>query len=316
MSRILVTGAGGFIGRHLVQRLKRDGHFVRAVGGGRLALPVDADERRAADLRELACAEYYARGIDEVYHLAANMGGIGYLSGADSQMMRDNLLLDTSVLEGARMAGVKHFLYASSACVYPSSLCDGRALREEDAIPASPATAYGWGKLVGERLALKYASDYAIAVRVARLHTIYGPGEDFGDRGKVIGSLCRKVAEAQDGGTIEVWGNGTQRRTFCFVSDAVDALVLLMASDAEAARVVNVGGERLFSVQDVAKLVALAAGKKLDAFYDHTKPTGADARGCDVTRMYSLGWDPLITLANGIAATYQTVRAQLGERAR
>ncbi len=307
--RVLVTGAGGFIGGHLVRRLVADGHRVcgadiRLSDDGRS----DAHHFSVVDLREYA----NAAECDHVYQLAADMGGIGYITASHAEIMRNNVLINANMLEASRLAGVKRYLFTSSACVYPRSLkmaTDAETLEEGDVMPADPEPGYGWEKLFSEQMTKAYERDHGLDVRIVRNHTIYGPGEKFdGERGKVVSTLCRKVAECADGGTIDVWGDGEQTRTFLYVEDAVDALVRVMAS--EHSEPMNLGSEDLVSINDLVAEIIRLSGKRINVRHIEG-PQGARGRGCstEVLRRVT-GWEPTTSLSQGLAKTYVHVRAQ------
>ncbi|TLZ78160.1 MAG: NAD-dependent epimerase/dehydratase family protein, partial [Methanobacteriota archaeon] len=224
MQRVLVTGAGGFIGHHLVKRLVVEGCWVRGVD---LKVPEyepsPAHEFELLDLRRWENCVRAARGVEEVYNLAANMGGIGFIESHKAEIMHDNVLINVHMLEAARLNGVKRYLYTSSACVYPAyrqNSADVTPLKEEDAYPADPEDGYGWEKLFSERQCRHYYEDYGLETRVVRFHNIYGPlGTYDGGREKSPAAICRKIALAEDGGEIEVWGDGSQTRSYCYIDD-------------------------------------------------------------------------------------------------
>lgn len=315
---VAVTGGAGFLGNHLVSRLVDLGYRVRGIDK---VPPVygqsRAHELRVADLRDRAAAFEALDGVDEIYALAADMGGMGYISRHHSRILHDNLLIDVHTVEAARVQGVERLLYASSACVYPEDRQDeedARPLREEDAFPADPQDAYGWEKLTGERLCREARSEGGLETRVARLHNVYGPaGAWRGGREKAPAALCRKVAEAELAGEteIEVWGDGRQQRTFCFVDDAVEGLHRLMRSD--WADPLNLGQERRVSIDDLARMVAEVAG--LDLRLRHVPgPQGVRSRGPDNSRIREvLGWEPGIPLEVGLAKTYPWIRDRVRE---
>jgi GDP-D-mannose 3', 5'-epimerase len=317
--RALVTGAGGFIGHHLVHYLKREGYWVRGVD---LKLPEygrsDADEFELLDLRGRANAMLAMRDVDVVYALAADMGGMGYITTHDAKILHDNGLININTIEAARRNGVSRYLYASSACIYPDYLqdeTDVTPLREEDAYPAMPQDAYGWEKLIAERLCGYYAQDYGLEVRIARFHNIFGPlGTWDGGREKVPAALCRKIARAKLTGEpeIEIWGDGEQTRSFCYIDDCVTGLYKLMHSG--HAEPLNLGQDRMVSINELADLIAEIAGctivkKHVDG------PQGVRGRNSDNTRLREvLEWEPEISLEEGLARTYAWIEEQVREQ--
>lgn len=313
--RVLVTGAGGFIGHHLVKYLVEQGHWVRGVD---IKLPEfepsPAHEFLLLDLRDARNCATAVRGVERVYHLAADMGGIGYISIYHADIARNNLLINIGMLEASRQAGVERFFFASSACVYPTyrqSSADVRPLREEDAYPAQPEEGYGWEKLMTEKLCQYYLEDYGLETRVARFHNVYGPlGAYDGGREKAPAALCRKVALARDGDAIEVWGDGKQTRSFLYIADCVEGIYRIMESDYR--QPLNLGSDRLVSIDELVLLIAQIAGKRIRLCYNLQQPQGVRGRNSDNTRLRQvLGWEPSTPLEVGLRETYWWIERQV-----
>jgi len=318
--RILVTGAGGFIGHHLVKRLKNDGFWVRGVD----LKPADyeaspADEFVLLDLRLWENCLKATKDINQVYNLAADMGGIGYITANHADIARNNILINTHMIDASRLNGASRFLFSSSACVYPQYRQkdpDVTPLKELDAIPADPEPGYGWEKLFAEELCRYYKKDYGFETRIVRFHNVYGPlGTYEGGKEKAPAAISRKVALAEDGGEIEVWGDGQQTRSFMYVDDCVEGLIRLMASD--FSQPLNLGTDRLVTINELIDLVSAIAGKKLKKRHDPSKPQGVRGRNSDNTLLNQvLGWEPAIDLEEGLGITYKWIESELRKAGR
>ena len=314
--RVLVTGAGGFIGHHLVTFLKGQGYWVRGVD---LKLPeykpTDADEFELLDLRRWDNCLQATRHVDDVYALAADMGGMGFISAHHAQILHNNSLINAHTLEAARVNGVKRYLYTSSACIYPEYKqmdADVTPLKEEDAYPAQPQDAYGWEKLIAERLCIHYREDYAMETRIVRFHNIFGPlGTWQGGREKAPAAICRKVVAAKLAGNpnIEIWGDGEQTRSFCYIDDCITGIYKLMQSDYQEP--LNLGQDRLVTINQLVDIVASIAGIRV--VKKHVPgPQGVRGRNSDNTRLRKvLNWEPAISLEEGLAWTYSWIEEQV-----
>jgi nucleoside-diphosphate-sugar epimerase len=313
--KILVTGAGGFIGHHLVKRLKAEGHFVRGADIKSPEFEVSrADEFLLLDLRDSTACNAAVSSMDHVYNLAADMGGIGYLSNSLAAVARNNALINVNMLEAAKEAAIKKFLFSSSACIYPryaQEKIDSKPLEEAAAFPADPEPGYGWEKMFAEQLCLYYKKDFGLNVRIVRFHNVYGPlGAFEGGREKSPAALCRKIAQANAGDKLEIWGDGKQTRSFLYIDDCIEGLLRIMDSDYSLP--LNLGTERLVEIDQLAALIMQIAGKRLVPVHDLTKAQGVRGRNSDNTLLRQvLGWEPLVSLEEGLSKTYEWIDQQV-----
>jgi nucleoside-diphosphate-sugar epimerase len=315
--KVLVTGGTGFIGSHLANYLKDKGYFVRVADvkpKSECYLPLKADDVIEVDLRIPKSASQATKDVDWVFNLAANMGGIGFITEVGADIMRDNALININMMEACRKNKVERYFFSSSACVYPAyrqTEPDVKPLKEEHAIPAEPDMFYGWEKLFTEKLMEAYEKDYDTNIRIARFHNIYGPyGTYKGGREKAPAALCRKVAEVKDGGTISVWGDGKQTRSFLYIDDALDGIYRLMQSDYD--KPLNIGSDELISIDRLADIIIEASGKTLKKVYDLKAPQGVRGRNADLTLITKMiGWKPKVTYREGLEKTYRWIEGMV-----
>jgi GDP-D-mannose 3',5'-epimerase len=319
MRKVLVMGAGGFIGHHLVKQLKKDGFHVRGVDLKYPEYePTAADEFFIRDLRDpKQTRDCFEGGFDDVYQLAADMGGIGYITANVADIAWNNTLINLNVLKTAQQWRIKRYLYTSSACVYAHDKQTDEhvtPLKEEDAYPAMPEPGYGWEKLYAELMCEYFAKDYHMDVRIVRFHNVYGPlGTYDGGKEKSPAAICRKVAKAADGTGIEVWGDGKQTRSYMFIDDCVEGLMRIMESGYN--QPLNLGTEELVSIDTLVEMVSVIAGKSLRLHHDTTKPQGVRGRNSDNTRLRKvLGWEPQTKLMDGLVPTYRWIKKQCHSR--
>jgi len=318
MERILITGGGGFIGSHLARHLYLQGNLVRVVD-----IKFDDyiqekyyNERLKLDLKNFGNCLAATKGMDKVYNLAANMGGIGFITAVGAEIMHDNLLINTYMLEASVRNKVKRYLFSSSACVYPTykqKTTTVKGLKEEDAYPADPDNFYGWEKLTTEKMCEAYQRDYDLDIRIVRYHNIYGPeGTYKGGREKSPAALCRKVAEVSNPGTISIWGDGKQTRSYCYIDDCIKGSTMLMGSDFD--KPINIGSERLVTIDQLADMIIEISGKSITKKYDLTAPQGVRGRNADISLARKvLGWEPKVSLEEGLTKTYRWIEMKCND---
>jgi nucleoside-diphosphate-sugar epimerase len=310
--RAVVFGAAGFIGSHLVERLRAEGYWVRGVDRDYPAEATRADEFLCGDLRDWGFVKHALSGrVDELYQLAAEMGGAGFIyrGDNDARIVHDSALINLHSAEAARLCKVRKLFFSSSACVYPRhNQIDPEFVccAEDSVYPADPDSDYGFEKLFAERTYQSFARNHGLDVRIARFHNVYGPGNAYdGGREKAPAALCRKVAEASDGGELEIWGNGKQTRSFLFIDDCIDGVRALMGSSCTGP--VNIGSETMISVSDLARLVMRAAGRQLTLKHV-AGPVGVQCRTSDNALMRAAtSWEPRVSLEQGIERTFRWV---------
>tara|TARA_Y100000590_G_scaffold18406_1_gene21928 strand:+ start:2321 stop:3298 length:978 start_codon:yes stop_codon:yes gene_type:complete len=313
--KALVTGAGGFIGHHLVKYLQEKGYWVRGVDIKNPDFePSDANEFQLLDLRSEVNCMQATDGVDEVYNLAADMGGIGYITASHADIARNNILINANILEASRINKISRFLYSSSACIYPmykQTEADVTPLKETDAYPADPEEGYGWEKLFTEKMCQYYFEDHGLETRSVRFHNVYGPlGTYDGGKEKAPAALCRKIALASDMDSIEVWGDGKQTRSFMYVDDCVEGIFRIAQSNYR--NPLNLGTDKLVSINELIDIISGIAGKTIDKEYDLTKPQGVRGRNSDNSLLRDvLNWEPGITLEEGLDTTYNWISEQI-----
>ena len=312
---ILVTGAGGFIGHHLVKYLKSRGYWVRGVD---VKYPEyetsSADEFDICDLRRRDNCLVSTKGIDQVYNLAADMGGIGYITAYLADIARNNILINTHMLEASQINNVQRFFYSSSACIYPSYMqtsSDITPLKESDAYPADPEEGYGWEKLFAEKMCQYYTNDYGLETRIARFHNVYGPlGTYDGGKEKAPAAICRKLVKASDGEEIEVWGDGEKTRSFMYIDDCTEGIYRIMQSN--ICEPLNLGMDVMVSINELVDIITDISGKEVIKKHDLNKPQGVRGRNSDNSLLSTLlEWEPSISLKDGLQTTYSWIENQI-----
>lgn len=314
--KVLVCGAGGFIASHLVKRLKKEGYWVRGVD---IKYPEfsksAADEFLLLDLRKqenaVKALKLKTGHFDDVYQLAADMGGMGFIHSAECEIMRNNAFINLNVIDAASKSGIKRYFFSSSVCIYRDMKIGEPELAEEQAYPALPDNEYGWEKLYAERCATAYGRRYSFKVRIARFQSCYGPeGTWQGGREKAPAAICRKVAQVKDGKAIEVWGNGRAVRSYTYIEDMLEGIRKLVESDLEGPT--NIGSPEYVSVKELVDTVAKVSGKKINIKWVEG-PVGVQSRNFSNKKIYSTGWQPKFSLEEGIRQTYPWIEAQVNK---
>lgn len=316
--KILVTGGGGFIGSHLAKYLYLRGNFVRIVDV-KFADYIQEEycnEKLQLDLRLWENCLTATKAVDKVYNLAANMGGIGFITAVGAEVMHDNVLINAQMLEASRQNNVNRFLFTSSACAYPTykqTNPNVKGLKEEDAYPADPDNFYGWEKLYTEKMCEAFQRDFGMDIRVLRYHNIYGPeGTYKGGKEKAPAALCRKVAATPNHGALTIWGDGEQTRSFCYIDDCVRGTVMLMESDYD--KPLNIGSERLVTINELTDMIIEISGKDITKKYDLSAPQGVRGRNADITLAKKiLRWEPQVSLEEGLFKTYKWIEMKCKE---
>ena len=314
MKRALVCGAGGFIGGHLVKKLKKEGFWVRGVDIKEHEFaPTQADEFLLQDLRKeencQAALSLNEGRFDEVYQLAADMGGMGFIHSAECEIMHNSALINIHMIHNSAEKGIPRYFFSSSVCVYRDMKPGEPEMIEAQAIPANPDNEYGWEKLYSERVSMAYGRRYGMKVRIARFQNCYGPeGTWRGGREKAPAAICRKVAEVDDGGTIKVWGDGTAIRSYTYVADMVEGIYRLMHSDLEGPT--NIGCPQYVSVDELVQTVMEASGKTIHVRHVEG-PVGVQSRNFSNARIYTTGWHAEYFLKDGITLTYPWIESQV-----
>jgi len=315
MKKALITGAGGFIGGHMVTFLKKQGYWVRGVDIKEHEFKkTDADEFFVLDLRVWENCQKACEGMSEVYSFAADMGGIGFISFHDVDCLKNNVLINTHMIEASYQGKIKKYFYSSSACAYPTYKQETEVipgLKESEAYPADPDNEYGWEKIFSERVAKAYQKERGMYTRVARFHNVFGPFGSYKDgKEKAPAAMCRKVAQAQDGGEMEIWGDGKQGRSFLYIDDCLEGVWALMNSN--YLDPVNIGSDRLVSINQLADIAMNCADKKLTKKYKLDAPQGVRGRNADLELVrFELGWEPKISLEEGIKRTFEWINSKI-----
>lgn len=314
MKKVLVTGANGFIGHHLARELRKQGCFVIAVAKGPSRYKDAFDEYWNTNLVENYYYKQFINGVDEIYHMAAWIGGIKFLKDNEATVMHDNTLMDLYIIEEAVKQGIKKIFYPSSACVYPNTKTNElnvRPINENDALPALPTVGYGWEKIYMEQVYEYYRKQFGIDTKIARFFSVYGPEAKFrGDDTKVLIALCRKVAEAKNGEEIEIWGDGLNTRCLCYVDDVVDGVIKLMNSEHHGP--INIGSDQPISVNCMVDVIEKVANKKLKRKYIMENERGVRGRNCDcLAARHLLNWTQKVSFKEGVRRTYKWLEQQI-----